>query len=45
MYELAFLVHKTLDYVQLDSEGLVDIKNYNLRREYNFKGEFRYLKI
>jgi len=24
--------------------GLVDIKNHNLHREYNFKGEFRYLK-
>jgi hypothetical protein len=44
MYGLAFLGHKTLDCVQLDSEGLIDIKNYNLHREYNFKGEFRYLK-
>ena len=44
MYALAFLGTKTLDYVQLDCEGLVDIKNYNLHREYNSKGEFRYLK-
>jgi len=44
MYGLAFLGHKSLDYVQLDCEGLVDIKNHNLHREYNFKGEFRYLK-
>ena len=39
MYELAFLGHKSLDYVQLDCEGLVDIKNYNLDRQYNFKGD------
>jgi hypothetical protein len=44
MYGLAFLGYKSLDYVQLDCEGLVDIKNHNLHREYNFIGEFRYLK-
>jgi len=41
MNGLAFLGHKTLDYVQLDCEGLVDIK---LPREYNVKGGCRYLK-